>query len=288
MPRSLWTGSLSFGLVNVPVQLATALQDLDVHFHQLHDADGARIRTVRVCPEDGEEVPYEEVARGYEVEDGRYVTVSDEELEALAPERTRTIDIEEFVELDEVDPLRLDRPYYLLPMGDGGGGQRAYKLLQQVMAETKSVAIGRFVLRAKEYLVAIRAVGDVMLLHTMVFDDEINAPEDYAGLLGEAASAEVDGRQLKAMRALIEELTSPFEPDRYENHQRARMLELIEQKASGEEVVRQPEGPEPEAVPDLMAALEATLSEVRSRDSGSSRSRGATRKKSRRGEHSEA
>src|SRR5947209_20446494 len=114
MARSLWTGSLSFGLVNVPVQLVTALRDRGVHFHQLHDADGVRISTVRVCPADGEQVPYDEVVRGYEVADGQYVTVTDEELESLAPERTRTIDIEEFVDLAEIEPLRLDHPYYLL------------------------------------------------------------------------------------------------------------------------------------------------------------------------------
>src|SRR5437660_7613189 len=202
MPRSLWTGSLSFGLVNVPVQLVTALRDRDVHFHQLHDADGVRISTVRMCPEDGEQVPYDEVVRGYEVADGHYVTVSDEELESLAPERTRTIDIEEFVDLAGIEPLRLDHPYYLLPQGDGGGTQRAYKLLQQVLADSGKVAVGRFVLRAKEYLVAIRAIDDVMLLHTMVFDDEVNSPDDYRELLG-ATEEDVDKRQLKAMRALI-------------------------------------------------------------------------------------
>ena len=270
MPRSLWTGSLSFGLVNVPVQLVTALRDRDVHFHQLHDADGVRISTVRVCPEDGEQVPYDEVVRGYEVADGQYVTVSDEELESLAPERTRTIDIEEFVDLAEIEPLRLDHPYYLLPQGEAGGVQRAYKLLQQVMSETGKVAIGRFVLRAKEYLVAIRAAEDVMLLHTMVFDDEVNPPDRYQDLLG-ATDEPIDKRQLKAMRALIEEVSSPFEPARYENRQRDRILALIERKAAGEDIVRQPEPPEPEPVPDLMAALAATLSEVRGKGGGDGR-----------------
>jgi DNA end-binding protein Ku len=265
MPRSLWSGSLSFGLVNVPVQLVTALRDRDVHFHQLHDADGARIRTVRFCPEDEQEVSYDEIVRGYEVSDGRYVTVTDEELEAIAPERTRTIDIEEFVDLADIDPLRLDHPYYLLPQGEGGGTQRAYRLLQQVMAESDKVAIGRFVLRAKEYLVAIRSAGELMLLQTMVFDDEINPRDDYRELIGEA---KVDSRQLKAMNALIDELSASFDPARYENRQRDRTLELIERKAAGEEIVRQPEPPEPEAVPDLMAALEATLSEVRSKGNG--------------------
>src|SRR5437588_7187257 len=201
MPRSLWTGCLSFRVVNVPVQLVTALRDRAVHFHPRHDADGVRISTVRMCPEDGEQVPYDEVVRGYEVADGQYVTVSDEELESLAPERTRTIDIEEFVDLADIEPLRLDHPYYLLPQGEAGGAQRAYKLLQEVMADTGKVAIGRFVLRAKEYLVAIRAAGDVMLLHTMVFDDEVNPPGNYRDLLG-PADEEIDKRQLKAMRTL--------------------------------------------------------------------------------------
>jgi DNA end-binding protein Ku len=283
MARSLWTGSLSFGLVNVPVQLVTALRDRGVHFHQLHDADGVRITTVRVCPADGEQVPYDEVVRGYEVESGRYVTVSDEELEALAPERTRTIDIEEFVDLADIDPLRLDHPYYLLPQGEGGGTQRAYKLLQQVMADTGKVAIGRFVLRAKEYLVAVRAVADVMLLHTMVFDDEVNPRDDYRDLLGDTSDG-VDERQLKAMRALIDELSASFDPERYGNQQRDRVLAMIERKAEGEEIVRQPEPPEPEPVPDLMAALEATLSEVRAKGDGGASKRDGKAERGRSGQ----
>ncbi|GAC1322952.1 MAG: Ku protein [Thermoleophilaceae bacterium] len=264
MASSLWSGALSFGLVNVPIQLVTATQDREVRFHQLHDRDGVRIQTRRVCPADGEEVPFDRVARGYEVAKEHYVTVTDDELDSLAPKKTHTIDLEAFVGLAEIDPVRFDHAYYVLPQGDSTATQRAYRLLQQVMAETGRVALGRFVLRAKEYLVAIRPLGKVMVLHTMVFEDELVPRLDLLG--PEADETPVESRQLEAMGELIGALSSPFEPERYPNRRRDAVLALIEQKVAGEETISAPEPPTPEPVPDLMAALEATLRDVRARE----------------------
>src|SRR5437763_12466371 len=151
MARSLWTGSLSFGLVNVPVSLVSAVRDLDLHFRQLHEKDGAPIEVQRWCEKEDVEVPYEEITHAYELDDGRQVIVSDLELQAIEPRKTRTIDIEQFVDLDRVDPIYFDHPYFLLPASDDDGAKRAYGLLTEVMSRTDRAALGRFVMRAKQY-----------------------------------------------------------------------------------------------------------------------------------------
>jgi DNA end-binding protein Ku len=151
VPRSLWTGSLSFGLVNVPVSILTAVRDRDLHFRQLHAKDGAPIEVQRWCPKENVEVPYEEIAHGYELEGGGQVIVSDLELQAIEPRRTRTIEIEQFVALSDVDPIYFDHPYFLVPASSGDGSARAYRLLVAVMSTTQRAALGRFVMRAREY-----------------------------------------------------------------------------------------------------------------------------------------
>ena len=271
MPRSIWTGAISFGLVNVPVKLYSAVSKKTVRFHQLHAADGVRIQQKRMCPADGEEVPWDDIVKGYEISPDRYVVVTSEELEALDPKKTRTIDIEEFVDLSDIDPLYYDHPYYLLP---GQGAAKPYKLLVDAMADAGKVAIARVVIRTKEQLVAIRPLEGVLAMATMNFADEVVNPDSF----DETPGDEVDTtkRELDMARQLIESLTAEFDPEKFHDEYREAVLDLIERKAEGEEVVLQPVAEEPEKVPDLMAALEASLDAAKKEGGGArSRRRGA-------------
>ena len=254
MARSIWGGAISFGLVNVPVKLFTAVRKKDVRFHQLHRSDGARINQKRVCSADGEEVAYEDIVKGYEVAKGQYVVIDPEELEALDPESTRTIDIEDFVELDQIDPLFFDSSYYVVP---DDRGEKAYRLLLEAMRDAQKVGIARVVMRTKQYLVAIRPVEDALVMSTMNFADEVVPETELEGLPG--ASSNVSDRELTMARQLIESLSTDFEPGKYEDTYREKVLELIERKADGQEVVAQPEAKPSTPVVDLMAALEASL-----------------------------
>jgi DNA end-binding protein Ku len=254
MPRSIWKGAISFGLVNVPVKLYSAVSKKTVRFNQLHDVDGVKIQQKRVCPKDGEEVPYENIVKGYEIAPDKYVVITPEELEALDPKKTRTIDIEDFVDLDSIDPLYFEHPYYLAP--DTGAG-KAYKLLLDALRDTNKVAIARVVLRQKEYLTAIRAAGDVLTMETMLFADELVPPERLDELPDDDVSA--TDRELAMARQLIESQASDFDPGKYRDEYRERVLDLIERKAQGQDVAVQPEAEQPTEVPDLMAALEASL-----------------------------
>jgi DNA end-binding protein Ku len=271
MPRSIWRGAISFGLVNVPVKLYSAVSKKTVRFNQLHDADGVRIQQKRVCPKDGEEVPYEHIVKGYEISPDRYVVVTPEELEALDPKKTRTIDIEDFVDLDEIDPLYYEHPYYLVP--DAGAG-KAYKLLLTALAESRKVAIARVVIRSKEYLTAIRSADGILTMETMLFADELVSPDQ----LDELPDPDVDAteREVDMAKQLIESLSTNFEPGKYRDEYRERVLELIERKAEGREVAIQPPTEEPTKVPDLMAALEASLAEAKERKPGKPKARKPT------------
>jgi DNA end-binding protein Ku len=258
VPRSIWSGSISFGLVNVPVKLYTAVSRKTVQFHQLHDSDHARIRQKRVCEADGEEVPYENIVKGYEISPEAYVVIEPGELDALDPKKTKTIEIERFVALAEIDPILYDQPYYVVP---GTGAAKAYQLMLAAMRDSDRVAIARVVLRQKEHLVALRAAGEVMLMETLVFADEVVPPQT----LDEVASAgevEVSERELTVARQLIEMLSGPFEPDQYRDEYRDAVLELIEAKVAGREVSVAPAAPPAPAAPDLMAALQASLEAV--------------------------
>jgi DNA end-binding protein Ku len=255
MPRPIWSGSISFGLVNVPVKLFSAVSSKDVRFHQLERSTGARIRQRRVSSATGEEVPYEEIVKGYELGPDRYVAIDPAELDALDPKATKTIDIEDFVDLDMIDPIYYERPYYLVP---DRGGSKAYKLLLEAMRETNKVAIARMVLRTKQYLAALRPRDNALVLETMLFNDEVVPLEELDDLPTDD-DVEVSERELKMARQLIDSLASDFEPDRYHDEYREKVLELIEQKASGQEIVVQAPTEEPTKVVDLMAALEASL-----------------------------
>jgi DNA end-binding protein Ku len=258
MARAIWSGAISFGLVNVPVKLYSATSPKTVRFHQLSSKTGARIRQKRVDPTTDEEVPYEDIVKGYEITPEHYVLISTEELEALDPKATRTIDIEEFVDLAEIDPIYYDHSYYLAP---AAGGAKAYRLLVDAMRESEKVAIGRVVLRSKQQLCALRPAGEVLTLSTMLFGDEVLAP-DRLDELDSVAEAEATKRELTMAQQLIDSLSADFEPSKYHDEYRERVLDLIERKAAGEEIAAAPEAEEPAAAPDLMAALEASLAAV--------------------------
>jgi DNA end-binding protein Ku len=257
MARALWSGSLSFGLVNVPVQLFSAVRDRDLHFRQLHEKDGSPIETRRFCSAEDEEVPFEEVGHGYELDSGKEVVLSDEELAAAAPRKTRTIDIEAFVDLAEVDPVYFDHPYFLLPEGDAEGTRRAYALLVEVMQGTERAALGRFVLRTKEYLVAVRVREDLLSLTTMRFHDEVRPTKPVPGGGRKPAKERLD----RAM-TLIEAMSVDWDPARYEDRYRERLLEVIECKKKGKRITVPEDQDEPSPIPDLMAALEQSLAQA--------------------------
>src|ERR671938_1215440 len=266
MARSIWSGAISFGLVNVPVKLYSAVSRKTVRFHQLNAETGNRIQQKRVDPQTGEEVPFDQIVKGYELTRDRYVVINPDELEALDPEKTRTIDIEDFVDLAEIDPIFYDHPYYLAP---GAGGAKPYRLLLEAMRETNKVAIAKVVIRQKENLVAIRPMeGDVLGMATMIFADEVVDPDRIDELDG-AREVDISDRELSIAKQLVESLSGEFEPDKYQDTYREEVLALIERKAAGEEIAVQPaREEEEEPVPDLMAALKASLDAVRERDGG--------------------
>ncbi len=260
MPRSIWSGAISFGLVNVPVKLYSAVSRKTVRFHQLNAKTGHRIAQKRVDPGTGDEVAYEDIVKGFELTKERYVVITPDELDALDPEKSRTIDIEDFVDLADIDPVFYDHPYYLVP---DRGAAKAYGLLLDAMRRSGKVAIAKVVLRSKEQLVAIRpAPGDVLMMETMIFADEVVAPDSIEDL-PEAEALQASERELAMAQQLIDSLATDFDPGRYRDEYREKVLELIERKAAGEEIAVQPEAPQPERVPDLMAALEASLAAVK-------------------------
>ncbi len=262
MARAIWSGAISFGLVNVPVKLYSATSPKTVRFHQLSAKTGARVRQKRVDSSTGDEVAYEDIVKGYEITPDRYVMLAPEELEAFDPKATRTIDIEEFVEISDIDPIYYDHNYYLAPTA---GGAKAYRLLLDAMREAGKVGIGRVVLRSKQQLCALRPTDDVLTLTTMLFGDEVLTP-DRIDELDAIADAEATDRELAMAQQLIGSLSADFDPARFHDEYRERVLELIEKKAAGEEIAVQPEAEEPAAAPDLMAALEASLAAVSSGD----------------------
>ena len=259
MPRAIWSGAISFGLVNVPIKLFTATSQKDVRFHQLHDKDGARIQQKRVCSKDGEEVPMEHIVKGYEVSRDKYVLITPEELDALDPKATRTIDILDFVDLDEIDPVYFDSTYYMVP--EKGAG-KAYALLLEAMRKSNKVAIARVVLRQKQHLVALRPLKNALSMETMLYADEVVSPETLEGLPEDVT---VTDRELAMAQQLIDSLADDFKPERYKDDYRERVLEMIERKAEGQEIVVAEEEEEQAPVVDLMAALEASLAAAKTR-----------------------
>jgi len=269
MPRSIWSGAISFGLVNVPIKLYSAVSKKTVRFHQLHGDTGTRIQQRRVDPSTGEEVAYEDIVKGYEIGKDRYVVITPDELDSLDPEKTRTIEIEDFVEESEIDPIYYDHPYYLAP---ATGAEKPYRLLLDAMAQAGRVAIARVVIRNKEQLVAIRPSDDVLTMSTMNFADEVVSPDSIDEIASEEdGKAKATKRELDMAEQLIDSLTSDFDPGKYHDTYRERVLDLVERKAAGEEIAVAPEAPEPAPVPDLMAALEASLQDAKGKERPSKR-----------------
>jgi DNA end-binding protein Ku len=256
MPSAIWTGSISFGLVQVPVRLVGATKSKDVSFNQLEEGTCARIRYKKVSEATGEEVPAERIKRGYEVSKGRYVTIEPEELESLRPKGSHAIDIEEFIDLDEIDPLYFEQPYYLVP---DKRGMKPYKLLVEAMKDLNKVAIGRIVVRSKERLVAIRVIDDMLCIETMRYADEVISRDD----LIQEEDVELTQRERTMARQLVESLAvDRFEPEKFHDEYREQVMDLIERKTAGEEIVSEPVVEPPARVLDLVAALEASLAKA--------------------------
>jgi len=258
VPRALWSGSLSFGLVNVPVQLFSATRDLDYHFHQLHAKDEAPIEQRRYCSEEDVEVMWEEIARSFELDSGKEVVVTDEELGSVEPRKTRTIEVEAFVDLAEVDPIYFDHPYFLVPAGESEGTLRAYQLLVEAMGSSGRVALGRFVMRTKEYLVAVRVRDDALALTTMLFHDEVRPTAGIPTGGKKPTKQAVDDAV-----SIIEELSTDWVPENYTDCYRERLRRVIERKRKGQTIEAPPAERQPKPVPDLMEALQRTLENVR-------------------------
>lgn len=262
MARSVWSGFLSFGLVNVPVGLYPATRDQTLHFNQLHKGTSHRIRYKKVDEETGEEVQNDDIVSGYEIAPDEYIVLSKEELKEAAPGRSELIEITDFVDLDEIDPMYFRQTYYLAPRGKGS--DRAYALLRQAMGETTKVGIAAFVLRDKEYLVAVRPGDDVLIVETMYFSDEIRDAKSELDSLPE--NVEFKGRELDIAKQLVNSLSTKWTPDKYKNTYRDRVEALIEEKRKGREVVIHHEAPPKTNVIDLMSALEASV--ARAKESG--------------------
>jgi len=265
MAGPIWKGSIGFGLVNVPVELVTASRDLDYHFRELHETDGAPVRHQRFCSKEGKEVRWDEIGRGIEV-GGKMVVLTDRELEDVQPDRSQTIEIESFAGLDEVDPIYFDRPYFLRPGNRSDGTLRAYSLLVEAMRGSDQVAIGRFVMRTKEYLAAVRERDGVLALSTMRYEDEIRST-DFLPQIDRRPAKEA----VKDAIAVIDERAVEWDPSRYTDCYRLRLKHVIDSKRKGE-TVKAPEPHDEEDLkpaPDLMAALRKTLAK---RNSGKSTS----------------
>jgi DNA end-binding protein Ku len=260
MARAIWSGSISFGLLNVPVKLYSAVSKQTIRFRELREGDGSRIRHKRVAEEDGEEVPYEKIVKGYEVSPEQYIVMTKDELEEIDPRKTRAIEIQDFVDLDEIDPIYFEHPYYL---GPDKGAEKAYSLLAKAMRDERKVAVARFVLRNKEHLAAIRPMDDVLTLTTMRFADEVVPPDQLDGV-EPADGQKLEQRELEMAKELIDSLSGEFKADKYRDEYREELLGLIERKAQGEKVVvAASEEPKPTKAPDLMAALEESLAAAR-------------------------
>jgi DNA end-binding protein Ku len=274
MARAIWSGTISFGLLNVPVKLYSAVARRGISLREVRESDGARIRHRRVAEGSEEEVPYGEIVKAFELAPDRYVPLSKDEIAALAPQKTRAIEVQDFVDLDQIDPIYFDSPYYL---GPADGAAKAYSLLARAMQESGKVAIARFVFRNKEHLAALRPSDGVLTLTTMRFADEVVAPAELEDVLPQGEQ-KVAKNEVAMAEQLIESLTTAFDPGAYRDEYREQLLALIERKAEGKEVLTAPatEEPKPTAAPDLMSALEQSIAAVKARGKGKAKASKAT------------
>ena len=262
MARAIWTGSVSFGLLNVPVRLYSAVARRNIALREIRESDNARIKHRRVAEGTDEEVPYEEIVKAFEITPGNYVPLTKDEMSALAPEKTRAIDVLDFVDIEEIDPMYFDSPYYL---GPAEGAEKAYSLLAAAMEASGKAAIARFVFRNKEHLAAIRASNGVLTLTTMRFADEVVPPSELDDVLPQK-KPKVAKREQEMAEQLIDSLSTRFDPSGYRDEYREQLLGLIERKAEGKEIVTpEAEAPTATKAPDLMAALEESIAAVKGR-----------------------
>jgi DNA end-binding protein Ku len=255
MPRAMWKGAISFGLVTIPVAVYPATEEKTLRFNQLHDEDGGRIRQKRVCEKDGEEVTYEHIVKGYEVEKDRYVVLTDDDFEAVPVASSRAIDIVQFVEFDEIDPVLFKKSYYLIPEETGA---KAYALLREAMKEDERVGIAKVSFRDKEHLAALRFKDDAFVLETMYWPDEIREA-DFSGV---DVNAEVRDQELAMARQLIDSLTSDWAPEQYSDAYREALLSIVEAKLNGQEIEVVEAEPAAKVV-DLMEALKASVASAK-------------------------
>ncbi len=271
MARAIWSGTVSFGLVSIPVKLYPATEAKDVQFHQLEKKSGKRIRYKRVAGDSNREVNYEDIVKGYEIKKGRYIVVTPEELESVEPTRSRTIEIEDFVDLEEIDPIYFEKTYFLAPQGDSGA-EKPYALLLRSMERAGKVGIAHFVLRTKQYLAAIRPMDGVLALETMFFADEIRQTKDLDNV---PVLTKASPRELQIASQLIDSQSAAWDPTKYEDTYRERVLKLVRDKARGKEIVAEPEA-EPAKVHDLMEALRASVEAAKQGKSAPRRSTSPT------------
>jgi len=273
VPRTIWKGALSFGLVNIPVGLYPATSDKSIHFNQFEGGTSDRIRYKKVNERTGKEVPQDRIVRGFDLGGGEYVILSDEELEQAEPKKSRQIEISDFVGLADIDPVYFRSSYYLAP--EGAGADKAYALLRQAMAEAGRIGIATLVMRNKEYLVAIRPEDDALALHTMYFSDEVRAPGREFSV---PDTEDVTDRELSMAQLLIESMESDWDPERYHDTHRKKVESLIEEKRSGHEIVIQEEPEAPAKVVDLMEALNASIAAAAKSGSKGSTTRPAAKR----------
>jgi DNA end-binding protein Ku len=274
MARSIWSGSISFGLLNVPVKLYSAVARRSISLREIRDSDSARIKHRRFAEGTDEEVPYEHIIKAYEITPDQYVPLTKDEMSALAPERSRAIDVEDFVDIEEIDPMYFDSPYYL---GPADGAEKAYSLLAAALESSGKAAIARFVFRNKDHLSAIRANDGVLTLTTMRFADEVVPPAELDDALPES-QAKVAKKEQQMAEQLIDSLSTKFDPSSYRDEYREQLLELIERKAEGKEIVApETEAPKATKAPDLMAALEQSIAAIKNNKGGKAATR-ATKK----------
>jgi DNA end-binding protein Ku len=275
--RPIWTGAISFGLVSIPVKLFTAVREKRLAFRSLHDQDKQPLKQKMVCPADGKEVHAEHIIKGYEIEKDRFVIVRQEELDAVAPKATKAIEIQDFVELTDIDPVFFDKPYYVVAQPQG---VKPYNLLVQAMVKSGRVGIATVVMHSKQYLAALRPLDGALCLETMHFSDEVVSSKSIQPA---DAKVKVDDREMKMAQQLIDSLTSKFKPEKYHDEYREKVMEMIEHKASGDQIVTRPapDAKEPKKGSDLMAALEASLAKTRgdSKPAAAGHGRSHTRRK---------
>jgi DNA end-binding protein Ku len=268
MPRSIWNGTIAFGLISVPVKVFSATESKTVRFQEVHLEDGARIEHRRICPNEGKQVDYDDIVKGFEVRKGEWVELTDDEIAAAAGSQSRVVDVDHFVPADDIDPVFYERTYYL---GAQDRGDDAYALLLAALEKSGRAGVGRWVFHNRERTVLVRAHGDVLAMHTMRFADELADPGDFE--LGRV-NRKPTAREIEMASALVDGLHADFDPADYKDSYRRAVLKLIDRKAAGKEI-ELPEEPEPEPSDDLAAALEASIGKKRK---GKRRSAGTTRR----------